>query len=409
MPIYRYIALNRNGKEEKGIIDASNPQAARKVLRAKNLFVRELVQDREKKERELFPFLTKILYRVPRRDVALFVRQLGTLLSAGLSLPNALANIIDQTENEYLKKAIIQIRSDAIEGTALSECFRKQEAIFPPIYYNLISVGEKTGIYDQSLINLADLEDRNLAMVNKVTTTLMYPVIMLFLLGAIAIFLLAYVFPQIKQLFAQLNAELPLVTRLVMGVSDILTSPLYLLGLLIVIGGLVYAFVRWKSTPDGRRTYEKTMLKIPFAGALIRKAVLARFTRNLAVMLANRVQLTVALQIVARVVNHSIFEKEILIALDRIKEGSKMTDSLRDSTIASQMMLGMMAAGEASDQVPEMMDRIASVLEGDVDAAIMRFSTVLEPAMMVIMGATIALLMVSIMLPLYNLTKAMQV
>lgn len=409
MPIYRYIALNRNGKEEKGIIDASNPQAARKVLRAKNLFVRELVQDREKKERELFPFLTKILYRVPRRDVALFVRQLGTLLSAGLSLPNALANIIDQTENEYLKKAIIQIRSDAIEGTALSECFRKQEAIFPPIYYNLISVGEKTGIYDQSLINLADLEDRNLAMVNKVTTTLMYPVIMLFLLGAIAIFLLAYVFPQIKQLFAQLNAELPLVTRLVMGVSDILTSPLYLLGLLIVIGGLVYAFVRWKSTPDGRRTYEKTMLKIPFAGALIRKAVLARFTRNLAVMLANRVQLTVALQIVARVVNHSIFEKEILIALDRIKEGSKMTDSLRDSTIASQMMLGMMAAGEASDQVPEMMDRIASVLEGDVDAAIMRFSTILEPAMMVIMGATIALLMVSIMLPLYNLTKAMQV
>ncbi|MBE7438484.1 MAG: type II secretion system F family protein [Spirochaetales bacterium] len=409
MPIYRYIALNRNGKEEKGIIDASNPQAARKVLRAKNLYVRELVQDREKKERELFPFLTKILYRVPRRDVALFVRQLGTLLSAGLSLPNALANIIDQTENEYLKKAIIQIRSDAIEGTALSECFRKQEAIFPPIYYNLISVGEKTGIYDQSLINLADLEDRNLAMVNKVTTTLMYPVIMLFLLGAIAIFLLAYVFPQIKQLFAQLNAELPLVTRIVMGVSDLLTTPLYLLGLIAVIAGLVYAFIRWKSTPDGRTTYEKTMLKIPFAGTLIRKAVLARFTRNLAVMLANRVQLTVALQIVARVVNHSIFEKEILIALDRIKEGSKMTDSLRDSSIASQMMLGMMAAGEASDQVPEMMERIASVLEGDVDAAIMRFSTVLEPAMMVIMGATIALLMVSIMLPLYNLTKAMQV
>lgn len=407
MPIYRYTAFNKRGKEEKGIIDAGTPAQARKVLKLKGLYVKKLEQDREKKERELFPFLAKIIYRVPRRDVAVFVRQLGTLLEAGLPVDRSLANIIETTENEPLKKAMIQIRADVVEGETLSEALAKHPAIFPQLYHNLVSVGEKTGTYEQSLLRLADLEDANLALKNKVTTALFYPVIMLMLLGAIIVFLLAVVFPQIQSMFVQMNVELPLITRIVIGASNLMTSWMVLLPI-VLFGGGYYAFARWKETPQGRTSWESFLLKLPFIGGMIRKVILARFSRNLGVMLQSRVPLIVSLQIVSKVVDHAIFESEVNVAIGKIKEGSSITDSLRDSTIVSPMLMGMLSAGEASDRVPEMIDRIADVLDDDLDATIQKLSTLLEPFMMVVMGGVIVVMMVSIMLPMYNLTQQMQ-
>ncbi len=407
MPIYRYTAFNRRGKEEKGIIDAANPAAARKILKLKGLFVKQIEQDREKKERELFPFLTKLIYRVPRRDVALFARQLGTLLEAGLPVDRSLANIIDTTENEPLKKAMIEIRADVIEGEPLSEALRKHGEIFPPLYHNLVSVGEKTGTYEQSMLRLADLEEANLQLRNKVTTALFYPIIMLTLLGSIIIFLLAVVFPQIQAMFVQMNVELPLITRMVIGASNIMTSWLVLIPIAI-FGFGYYGFVRWKATPAGRLRYEGILLRIPFVGGLIRKVILTRFSRNLGVMLKSRVPLITALQVVSRVVDHAIFENELNQGIEKIKEGSSLTDSIRDSTIVTAMLLGMLSAGESSDRVPEMVERIADVLDDDLDATIQKLSTLLEPFMMVVMGGVIVVMMVSIMLPMYNLTQQMQ-
>ena len=407
MPIYRYTAFNRKGKEEKGIIDAGNPTAARKVLKLKGLYVKKIEQDREKKERELFPFLTQLIYRVPRRDVAIFVRQLGTLLEAGLPVDRSLANIIETTENEPLKKAMIEIRADVIEGETLSDALKKHGAIFPPLYHNLVSVGEKTGTYEQSLLRLADLEDANLSLKNKVTTALFYPIIMLMLLGAIIVFLLAVVFPQIQAMFIQMNVELPLITRIVIGASNVMTS--WMIMIPVILGALgYYGFIRWKATPQGRVNYEAFLQKIPFVGGVIRKVILARFTRNLGVMLQSRVPLIVSMQVVSKVVDHAIFESEVTQAIDRIKEGSSLTDALRDSTIVTQMLLGMLSAGESSDRVPEMVERIADVLDDDLDATVQKLSTLLEPFMMVVMGGVIVVMMVSILLPMYNLTQQMQ-
>lgn len=409
MPIYRYNAFNRKGKEEKGIVDASSPAAARRVLRGKGLYVKVLEEDQEKKDRELFPFLAKILYRVPRRDVGLVARQLGTLLNAGLPLDRSLANIIDQTENEYLKKALIEVRSKVVEGEKLSEALKRHPAIFPPLYYNLISVGERTGTYEDSLLRLADLEESNEQLRLKVTTALFYPIIMLSLLGAILVFLLAVVFPQIQQMFVQMNAELPLITRIVLSASNMLTTPWKVLTVVLIVGGISYFFQRWKATPEGSVAYENFMLKVPVVGSLKRKVVLARFSRNLGVMLANRVPLITALQVVSQVVEHRIFEKEVETAIVRIKEGSKMTEGFADSTIVTHMLMGMLSAGEVSDTVPEMINRIADVLDQEVDAAIQKMSTLLEPAMIVLMGGAIVIIMAAILLPMYNLTKQLQI
>jgi general secretion pathway protein F len=183
MPVYKYIAIDRKGKQTKGILDAPSATQARRILRQQNLYVKTLEEDIEKRERELFPILTKFLYRVPRKDVALFARELGTLLDAGLPLDKSLTNIIEQTENLYLKKALIEIKSDVLEGESLSKAISKHPAIFPDVYANLIQVGEQTGTYERALIRLADLEEANLRLRNKVITALFYPLIMLFFFG----------------------------------------------------------------------------------------------------------------------------------------------------------------------------------------------------------------------------------
>lgn len=408
MPIYKYVAINRKSKEEKGIVDAPNPATARKVLKTKGLYLKTIQEDREKRERQLFPFLAKFIYRVPRRDVGLFVRQLGTLIGAGLPLDRSLANIIDQTENESLAKALIDVRAKVIEGDKLSDALAKHPAIFPNLYTNLVSIGEKTGQYEESLLRLADLEEANQILKGKVTAALFYPVVMLVLLGLIMIFLLAVVVPQIQNLFVQLDAELPLITKIVIGISNFLTNfPLNILPILMVAGG-VYMYRRYTADPAGKRRVEQIILRIPVIGHLIRKVVLARFSRNLAVMLQSRVPLIMALQVVTKVVENETFADEIQKSIVNLQEGMKLTESLRESQLVSQMMLGMLSAGESSDQVPQMMGKIADVLDGDVNATLQRFSALLEPIMIVLMGFLIIMIMSAILLPMYNLTEQIQ-
>ncbi len=408
MPIYRYTALKPGEKKErKGVFEAPSHVAARSMLRKQGLYVRSITEDKEKRERELFPLLTKLLYRVPRREVGLFARRLGILLEAGLPLDRTLSNILQQTENEYLKKAIIQIRTEVIEGAFLSDAMQRHPAIFPPIYNHLVAIGEKTGTYEKALIRLADLEDSNEKLRGKIISAAIYPIIMIFLLTGILIFLLAVVFPQIKQLFVELNAELPFITRFVIGISDTLTSN-WIFVILLACGAIGYGFYRWKSKLPGKTQWENFVLKLPVIGILKRKILIARFARNMGAMLVNRVPLITALQVIAKVVNHSIFATEISTAIEKIKEGERMSDSFKDSIIINLMVLGMISAGENSDAVPEMINKVADVVENDVENNIERASTLLEPIMIVVMGLMIVLIMSAILLPMYDLTNQLQ-
>ena len=408
MPIYRYVAVKQGSKENKGIIEAPTLSAARSLLRRQGFYIRSLAEDKEKRERELFPALARLFYRVPRQSVGLFARRLGILIEAGLSLDRALTNILQQTENEYLKKALIGIRADVVEGAYLSDAMQKHPTIFPPIYHHLISIGEKTGTYEKALLRLADLEDSSERLRSKIISAAIYPSVMLFLLGGILTFLLAVVFPQIKQLFAELNAELPFITRFVIGLSNLLTSGWILL-ILAVLGTAAYFFYQWKSKMPGKEQWENSILKLPVLGLLKRKVLMARFARNLSTMLASRVPLILALQIVAKLVNHHIFMKEIHGAIDKIKEGLRMSDAFKDSVVLNLMIIGMLSAGENSDTVPQMVSKVADVMEGDVESSIERASTLLEPAMIVVMGLMIVIIMSAILLPMYDLTNQLDI
>lgn len=406
MPLYTYIAFGKNGKEDKGIVDAPSVQAARNKLKAKGLYVRTIQEDSEKKERELFPFLTAILYRIPRKSIALFVRQLGTLIGAGIPLDRSLANIIEQTENQNFKKVIIEMRTAITEGSSLSQSMEKHPNIFPRQYPSLISVGEKTGEYEKTLLRLADLEDASAELKNKVQVAMIYPFIMGALSFSVAIFLLMVVIPQIQELFAQFDAELPLITRIVIGISNFLTG--YWWTLPIGIGGGAYSFIRWKNSTVGKPKWDSFVLKIPIFGTLLKKMIVSSFARNLGVLLANRVSLIIALEISSNSVNNYIFQSEMKSSIGKVKEGIKLSESLQGSQVLSPMFLGMIAAGEISDTVPDMMNKLADIFDNEVDSAIKSMTQSLEPMMIVVMGGLIFTIMAAIMTPMYKLTQQIQ-
>jgi general secretion pathway protein F len=406
MALYSYVAFGKNGKEEKGIVDANSPQAARNKLKAKGLYVRSLKEDTEKKERELFPFLTKILYRISRKEVGLFVRQLGTLIGAGIPLDKSLANIIDQIENQNFKKVIIEMRAQITEGSSLSKAMEKHRHVFPLQYSSLVSVGERTGEYEKTLLRLADLEDASSELKSRVQVAMIYPFIMGLLSFAVAVFLLTVVIPQIQELFAQFDTELPLITRFVIGLSNTITSYWWLMLTFIGLGS--YGFVRWKSSENGKKKWDAFVLKVPIFGTLIKKVMISNFARNLGVLLTNRVPLITSLEIVAVAVENYVFQTEIQEAIVKIKEGGKLSDSFQGSQILSPMVLGMMSAGELTDQVPEMMNKLADIFDSEVNNAVKSMTQSLEPIMIIVMGGIIFAIMAAIMSPMYKLTQDIQ-
>jgi len=406
MPLYTYVAFSKKGKEEKGIVDANNLQGARNKLKAKGLYVRTITEDKEKKDRELFPFLSKLLYRIPRKEVGLFARQLGTLLGAGIPLDKSLSNIIDQVENEFFKKVIIEIKGAITEGSSLSGAMEKHPDIFPSQYPSLISVGEKTGEYETTLNRLADLEEAATELKSKVQVAMIYPLIMGALSLFVAVFLLAVVIPQIQELFSQFDAKLPLITRIVIGLSNLIINFWWLL--ILGFGGSIYAFIRFKNSESGKKKWDVFVLQIPVFGTLFKKVLISSFTRNLGVLLTNRVPLITSLQIVSRIVNNYIFQTEISTAIEKIKEGAKLSDSFQGSKILSPMVIGMVSAGEISDKVPEMMNKLADIFDEEVNNAVKSMTQSLEPIMIVVMGGLIFTIMAAIMTPMYKLTKEIQ-
>lgn len=406
MPLYTYVAFNKKGKEEKNIIDAPSLQAARNKLKLKGLYVRSISEDREKEERELFPFLSKMLYRIPRKEVGLFSKQLGTLLGAGIPLDKCLLSIIDQVENIYLKKVLIEMRADVTEGTSLSESMKKHPTVFPDQYPSLLAVGESTGNYEDTLHRLAELEEKSAELKNKVQVAMIYPMIMGLLSLGVSIFLLVVVIPQIEQLFASFDAKLPLLTRGVIFLSYVLTN--YWIFILGAIVAAFLAFAKWKSSEEGKKIWDRFLLKVPVIGGLLRKILVSSFARNLSILLMNRVPLISSLNIVADVVGHTVFREEIAQAVIKIKEGGKLSDSLYGSQVLPQMVLGMLSAGEASDRVPEMMNKLSEIYESEVDTSIKSLTQALEPMMIIVMGGIIFTIMAAIMTPMYKLTQEIQ-
>ena len=404
MSIYKFKAFNKLEGVVEDYIEAPNEKVALSKLRNKQYYVTSLKKDTAKRDREFFPMLSKLLYRVSSKDLGLFAKQLATLIGAGIPLNEALQDTWEQINNVALKKVVGEIKEDVVTGKSLSESIANHPTVFPRVYENMIRVGEVTGSYEHTLNRLAELEEKNTELRSKAITALIYPMLMVVVAIGVVIFLLTGVVPQIESLFTQFGgAELPLPTRVVLKISSTVRSYWHLCILLFVVA--VFAFHKWQEKLEARIQWDKIRFRFPLIGGLQKKIIVSRFARNFGILIDSKVDLLEGLGIVSEISGSELFREEINIAIQNIKEGGALRDSIRQSKFLPSMAKGMIAAGEASDKLAEVLLKVADIMEVEVDAAVRRLTSSLEPLMIVVMGVIVGGIMVAIMMPLYKMSE----
>src|ERR1700728_4566262 len=301
MGAYEYVALDPQGKERKGLIEGDTPKHVRQMLRDKQLLpleILEAAQREQKQSRSRRPFMRRGLSTL---DLALLTRQLATLLRSGLPLEETLAAVAEQTEKPRVQRIVLGVRSKVVEGHPLADGLKDFPAAFPEIYRATVAAGEQSGKLDSVLERLSDYTESRQVMGQQVSNALVYPCVLLVLSFAIVSFLLAYVVPQVVAVFESGHQELPIATRLLIGMSDLVRH--YWFYALIVIGGALWGFARWVKAPEARLKVDRLLLRLPLAGKLIRGVNTARFSRTFSILTASAVPVLEALRISAEVVN----------------------------------------------------------------------------------------------------------
>jgi len=405
MAIFEYRALNTQGKSIKGLIDADSGQDARSKLRRDNIYPFELKATSGSKrllKSELFALFLNP-NKAKSREIALLTRQLATLLKAGLPLMQALSALIDQIDAEHIKKIFIEIREKVKSGMPLSKALSEHPQIFSRLYVQMVRAGEASGSLDSVLTSLADYLEKKIRQRNKIWSTLAYPIFMVFIGVAVLTFLMMYVIPTITTIFVEMKQNLPLPTLLLIRTSEILKG--FWLPLLLVAVLLIVSFRKYKHTDAGGLLIDRTVLKIPVVGELLRKIDTARFALTLKILVCNGVPILDSLTIVRDVITNRVLANAIDDARHCIQEGEDLAVPLKKSNVFPPIVTHMIAIGEKSGQLEEMLANIAEGYESEVDMAINSLTSILEPAIILLMGIIVAFIVLSILLPIFEMNQ----
>ena len=406
MPIFEYKALDRRGKKVSGILDAESQRAARVKLRSDGFYPVEIQAGaRAEATRKLSGNVSsfQLFRRVSPQERAVMTRQLGTLLGAGIPLVSSLETIIRQTKNRAMLKALVDIRETVLEGTTLAEAMSRHRWLFSDLYVNMVHAGETSGALEPVLQRIADLLERNVRMKNRVQSALFYPITMLCIGAVIVIFLLTNVVPIVTTLFADAEQQLPLPTIILITASNFITN--YWWAALAGVALIVFIIRRILKTPAGRLTWDRVKLRLPVIGGLYRKLVIARFSRTLGTLLEGGLTLTAALGIVQHVISNAFMARHVETAIQAVNEGKELTIPLENSRAFPPMVIQMVSAGERSGAMEEMLLKIADAYEGEVDTTVNALTSLLEPFLILVMGVCVGFMVVSILLPILEMSR----
>ena len=405
MSVFEYVALDEKGHQRKGFIDAPGVAAARQKLREENVYPVEINQAENRKETALSGALKiNIWQRVSANDVSIFTRQLSTLLGAGMPLVPSLSILMKQANNPLLKKSLAQIREQVNEGKSLTESMSNFPQIFPPFYLNMVRAGEASGTINLVLERLADFSENQQTLMNKIRSALAYPLIMLFMGSAVIFLLMTFVVPKITGIFSDMHQTLPVITIIMITISNFLKSFWWLI--LILLAAAIAAFKYMTTgTEAGKRMWDNAKLKIPVWGQVNRKIAIARFSRTLATLLQSGVPLLAAMEIVRNVVNNILIGEAIRKAGKDVEEGKGLSGPLTQSGIFPPLVTEMIAVGEQSGSLENMLNRIATAYETEAQADIMVMTSLLEPAMIIVMALLVAFIVFSILLPIFEMNQ----
>lgn len=401
MPVFEYKGLNQAGKNVRGSVDADNARMARTKLKKDGVFVTEIRDKTKAAQAKKGAKATG--GKVSIQDLANLTRQLATLLKAGIPLVDSLVAVADQMENPVLRDTISDVKNQVNEGSTLHKAMSKYPNVFSHIYITMCEAGEATGNLDQILMRLAEFTEAQNALVAKVRSAIMYPVIMtVFLLAMLAVIFI-FVVPRMTAVFEGAEMQLPWYTEVVIAISGIFVD--YWIFIIISIFMAVMGFRSWKNSPTGQRQWDQIILKVPMVGRLARMIAVSRFSRTLATLLAGGVAMLQAMDIVRNVVGNSVLAEAIDEARNNIREGESIAAPLKRSGQFFPIVIHMINIGEKTGELENMLTQVSNSFDFQVDTEIEGVTSALAPLLIVVMGVVIGGVVFSIMIPIFQMSQ----
>lgn len=407
MAVFEYQGVNTQGKGCAGSIDADSEKGARIKLRKMGIFPTSIALEGSRKAGKISLSanidFSKYLERISNKEIAGMTRQLSTLLSAHIPLVDALSALVDQTTNNKLRRTLSAVKEQVVQGGKLSDAMAAHPKVFSKLFIHMIAAGETSGAMETVMLRLAELMEKQAHLQSKIVGALMYPAIMSLVSMALMGFLLVYVVPKVTKIFEDVNATLPLPTKILIGLSDFLATYWYLA--ILMVGLMIYGFKRFIKTNKGKDFWDAFTLRAPIFGPLFRMLAVARFSRTLATLLASGAPLLNSLEIVKNIVQNNVLMRVIEETRTNVREGQSLAEPLRRSGQFPPMMTHMIAVGEKTGELEPMLNRVADDFEGRVDTMVGTLTTLLEPIMILVMGGVVSFIVMSILLPILQLNQ----
>ncbi len=408
METFEYKAVNKKGNASSGTLNAENKQvAAEKLIKQgyRPLIIKQRKSGFDPNNIKIPGFTD----RVKTRDMVIFTRQLSTMINAGVPLVRALATLGQQTDSQYFKKILLEVTKAVESGQTFGDSLAKHPKVFSEVYVNMVRAGETGGILDDILKKLATQQEKDASIKKKIRGAMTYPIILMVIM-VIAFFILSiWVLPSINKMILSLSVEgteLPFYTTLMMSLSDFMVAYWWIIVALIIASSVT--FTRWVHTKKGRYIFDKLLLKVPIIKTLIIKVAVARFSRIFASLMTAGVAVTESLNVTAEAMSNKVIEEEIKNAAKQVVNGKQLSEPLAESSIFPPIVSQMLAVGEETGKTDVVLLKVADFYEEEVDTVIDALASIIEPIMILIMGAAVAVIAVSVIGPISSLSQSIQ-
>lgn len=401
MPLFKYTVINRDFDKESGTIEAASDKQVESILSNKGYQIISISQSSSSDG--LGSFFRGLVGRVTIKQLVVFMRQFSVLISASVPLSQSLHILSEQVEQPALRAVIMEISNNVDAGERLSEAMSKHRNVFSEFHISVVRSGETSGKLDESLIYLADEEEKNYEMVRKLKGAMTYPVIILITMAGVGVAMMIFVVPKLVTIFNEVGGELPIMTRMLIGVSDLVLN--YWWALLAALLGLALFIKFLTNKPFGKRYIDLALFRIPIFGNIIKKMAMVRFCRTMSTLLVGGVTISNSLKISKGIVGNSVFQDLVTETIAEVEEGNSVSTAFLRSKEIPVMMPKMMMIGEKTGKLDFVLVKIADFYAKELDAILDNLMVILEPVIMVFMGVAVLFMAMAIIMPMYNLTS----
>jgi type IV pilus assembly protein PilC len=399
---YVFKAIDLVGVRSKGELDADSKQAVNDQLKSRGLIVLDIAEKRGSKEIKL-PWGN----RVKSADLTIMTRQLSTMVSSGMTILRALYVLEAQTESDALKETLVVVRKDVEAGLPLSDALERHPKVFDPLFVAMTRAGETGGVLDSALIRVADQLEKAEALRRQVKSAMTYPTVIITFAMVVVLALVTFLVPVFAGIFKEFGGELPLITRVTVGASDFVKGFWYL----IIVGtaGSIFGFRKFKKSPRGREILQRAMLKAPMKiGDIVQKVALARWSRTFSALITAGVPLLAALDIVGKTAGNVVVEQAMDKVVESVKSGGTIAGPLKESPVFPSMVGHMVGVGEETGALDAMLSKIADFYEDQVAAAVKSLTAIIEPIMIIVVGAIVGFIVIAMYMPMFSLYDQIQ-